>query len=291
MKNMIQSSNSNIRYWEEFWDESTSSHKHRGPMQAGFWNSMSGKYDRNQDQQRAEVRISRILNLISDSGLEISGAEVLDIGAGTGNVAIPLAKAGARVTALDFSDGMLSKLSERAKEEGVTLAGILHRNWDELDVISEGMKGKFDLVIASMTPAVRCPATFEKMLDVSKGLCYYSGWVNRKWDASYYELYRKLFHEEFREGMHGFYLPFMDLYLRGYNPKIKIIQDVWKNDETIDEVVDSVCGFFHTSRDITDGIRNQIRTYYESKSIDGRYLSETVATTGMMVWNINEKLE
>ncbi len=260
-------------------------------MQAGFWNFMSGKYDRHQDQERADERIFRILNLITSSGIELQDASVLDIGAGTGSIAIPLAKAGAHVTALDFSDGMLSKLSERATMEGVTLAGILHRNWDELDVATEGMKGKFDLVIASMTPAVRCPATFEKMLNVSKGVCYYSGWVHRRWDASYYELYRMLFNEEFREGMHGFYLPFMELYLRGYHPKVEIVQDVWKNDETVDEVVNSVCGFFHTSRDITDQMREQIRTYYEAKVKDKRYLSETVATTGMMVWNVNEKIE
>lgn len=286
---MLVSCNTNVQYWEEFWEESTRSQKNRGPMQVGFWNSMSDKYDRNQDKEKSESRTSRILNLIKKSGINFSDISVLDIGAGTGSLTIPLAKAGARVTALDFSEGMLNKLSERARMEGIVLTDILHRNWDELDVAAEGMKGKFDLVIASMTPAVRCPETFGKMLDVSKGVCYYSGWVNRRWDPSYYELYRLLFNEEYREGMHGFYLPFMELYLKGYHPRVDIVQDVWKSDETIDEVVDSVCGFFHSSRDITDQIREQIRVFYESKVQNGKYHSETKATTGMMVWDVRER--
>ena len=40
---------------------------------------------------------------------DVAGLDVADIGCGTGRHAIPLAAAGARVTAVDFSEGMLAK--------------------------------------------------------------------------------------------------------------------------------------------------------------------------------------
>ena len=164
---------------------------------------------------------------------------------------------------------MLKKLSDRAEWEGVTLEQILFLNWDEIDLDSEGFRRTFDLVIASMTPAVRCPSTFRKMVDASKGVCYYSGWVNRRWDPSYYELYQILFNEEFREGTHGFYLPFLYLSMLGHRPVVQLSQEIWKSDETVDEIVDSVSGFFHTSQDIDDGMKGRMKEFYQSRGERG----------------------
>ncbi|MBB5017532.1 SAM-dependent methyltransferase [Chitinivorax tropicus] len=47
---------------------------------------------------------------------------VLDLGTGTGTLAIQLAKAGCRVTALDISAGMLEKAAEACARESVTIA-------------------------------------------------------------------------------------------------------------------------------------------------------------------------
>ena len=47
---------------------------------------------------------------------------VLELGAGTGRIAIPLAKRGFSVTAVDLSGSMLETGEEKAAEEGVTIA-------------------------------------------------------------------------------------------------------------------------------------------------------------------------
>ena len=44
-----------------------------------------------------------------------SGGPVLELGAGTGRVTIPIAEAGVRITALDVDGGMLDKLREKAR--------------------------------------------------------------------------------------------------------------------------------------------------------------------------------
>ena len=49
------------------------------------------------------------------------GETLLDVGCGTGFVTILAAKAGLRVTAVDWSEGMMGKAKEKAKEEGLDI--------------------------------------------------------------------------------------------------------------------------------------------------------------------------
>jgi SAM-dependent methyltransferase len=48
-------------------------------------------------------------------------ARVLDVGAGTGSLSLPLARLGYQVTALDLSPGMLGRLRSRAADEGLDI--------------------------------------------------------------------------------------------------------------------------------------------------------------------------
>ncbi len=276
------------RYWTEFWEQSTRSGKNRGPMQPVFWDRMAGRYKENTPAERAERRQKMVLDLIEATGLDFMGAEVLDIGAGTGSFSIPLARRGANVTAIDFSAEMLKRLEDRAAREGVSLARTLLVSWDEIDLDAEGFRERFDLVIASMTPAVRCPGTFNLMLEAAKGVCYYSGWVNREWDPAYYELHRLLFDDEFRGRSYGFPFPVLDLYLKGYRPAIRIVQEVWRAEESVGDMVDMVSGFFSVAKDIDEAMKGRMEEYFRARAKDGKYHSKTVATTGMMVWDMRE---
>lgn len=277
------------RYWTEFWEQSTRSGKNRGPMQPTFWDRMAGRYKENTPAKRAEQRLKMIFNLIESTGLDFTGAEVLDIGAGTGSLSIPLARKGANVTAVDFSAKMLARLEDRAAREDISLAQTLLASWDEIDLDAEGFRGQFDLVIASMTPAVRCPGTFNLMLEAAKGVCYYSGWVNREWDPAYYELHRLLFNDDFRGSSYGFSFPVMDLYLKGYRPAIRIIQEEWKAEESVSDMVDMVSGFFSAAKDLNEEMKGYMEEYFRARAKNGKYLSKTTATTGMMVWDMQKK--
>jgi SAM-dependent methyltransferase len=50
-----------------------------------------------------------------------TGGPVLDVGAGTGRVALDLARAGARVTALDLDAELLAELARRARDAGLAV--------------------------------------------------------------------------------------------------------------------------------------------------------------------------
>lgn len=60
------------------------------------------------------------------------GDSVFDMGCGNGAIAIPLAQAGYRVTARDFSQGMLSQLDQEAREAGVRdLIDSARMSWED----------------------------------------------------------------------------------------------------------------------------------------------------------------
>jgi SAM-dependent methyltransferase len=75
---------------------------------------------------------------------DIAGVEVLDVGAGDGNVAIPLAKRGARVTALDPTPELFESGRARAAEAGVEIEWV---EGDAMDLPYED--GRFELVTSN----------------------------------------------------------------------------------------------------------------------------------------------
>src|SRR5262245_37956301 len=46
---------------------------------------------------------------------------ILEVGAGTGRIALPLAKMGIKVTALDASPRMIERLADRARDQAVAI--------------------------------------------------------------------------------------------------------------------------------------------------------------------------
>jgi SAM-dependent methyltransferase len=87
-----------------------------------------------------EVVYQEYLDLVSKYS---SVGTLLDIGCGTGNLAIEFAKQGYDVVATDLSEEMLNIVDYRAKEEEVELEIAIYDMLDPIDF-------KFDIVIASM---------------------------------------------------------------------------------------------------------------------------------------------
>jgi SAM-dependent methyltransferase len=78
---------------------------------------------------------------------------VLDVGCGSGALALPLARAGHDVVGLDFSAGMLEVLRRRASQDGLRNVRTIRAGWDD-DWRAAGVGGA-DVVIASRSMDVR----------------------------------------------------------------------------------------------------------------------------------------
>jgi len=84
-------------------------------------------------------------SLLQQLGIGRKGQNILDLGAGTGALALPFARQGASVVALDASVGQLEQLELKASQEGIGIR-TLHRRAEETGLPADN----FDAITASM---------------------------------------------------------------------------------------------------------------------------------------------
>ena len=90
------------------------------------WPELAPNYDGPDTQtKRAPDLLRRVLELVPP------GTSVLDIGAGTGNYAIPLARRACTVTALEYSPDMLAVLTRKLTQQGVVGVAPLPGKWED----------------------------------------------------------------------------------------------------------------------------------------------------------------
>ncbi|MGI6486052.1 MAG: class I SAM-dependent methyltransferase [Tepidanaerobacteraceae bacterium] len=120
------------------------------------------------------------------------GMHVLDVGCGTGNFSLKLARMGLKVTGIDISDNMLKVAENKARAEGLIIDFI---NMDAHDMKFED--NSFDAVISMAVIEFICEPekTLKEMFRVvKKGGEILIGTINR--DSKWGELYLS---KEFRE--------------------------------------------------------------------------------------------
>ncbi|MGI9536692.1 MAG: class I SAM-dependent methyltransferase [Desulfocapsaceae bacterium] len=125
--------------WQLLWQQSRS---------AKSWKSKNAKdWDKKAEAFAGRTRDSAYVGLFLshlDLGKDVS---VLDVGCGPGTLALPIAEQVRQVTALDYSQGMLELLNERAEQKGIDNIRTVHCGWE--DDWSEFDIGPHSLVIAS----------------------------------------------------------------------------------------------------------------------------------------------
>ncbi len=255
---------------------------------ADFWNKRSENYANNIGKDNRKKRTDEILEFLEESGFDPEGSRVLDIGCGPGTLSLPLSKLGAEVTALDISSGMLKRLKDTVKEESLPV-DVIETSWWTADIDSLGFRDRFDLVIASMTPAIKDIENFDKMMACSKNFCYYSNFLRRGEDRAYREIRSSILGENSANNMNGMTFPFMYLYLSGYMPSVRINHSEWKEETNWREAADQAIEFIGRGRDFDEETKEKIRDYYQNASQDGIYRSKSDVYTGMMVWEVNGK--
>ena len=135
--------------WNEIWkqrqilQESTRTH-----------DDTSHNWDRKENAERyarnaAGEYDDRVQRTIASLPLA-TDARVLDIGAGPGVLALPVAPLVRDVTAVEPGAGMLEVLRRNAEQRGITNIACVQKTWEEVDP-SRDLAPPYDIVIASLS--------------------------------------------------------------------------------------------------------------------------------------------
>jgi len=183
--------------WNEMWKHAklNSSWRKRHKDTIAFWDTRAGRYDNAIKCSNSADIATRKLDIDSE-------CTVLDIGAGTGRLTIPLAQTVKKVTAIEPSKGMLKYLKEDMSKEGLTNITCINKRWE--DVSAEEID-IHDIVIASHSLSMLdIIGALSKMNDLAKRQVYLFAFAGNR--ANYGELWPKLYGEEYRPGPDYIYL-------------------------------------------------------------------------------------
>lgn len=141
-------------------------------LQQAFWDGRAADYPDPLDPTECE-RQARRMAKVPEPAQPHAGLCLLDVGAGTGAVALHAAARGAQVTAVDISAAMLARLKQQRAAHGIHTH---QADWRNLDVQALGWSRAFDLVYAQMVPSFRDEADFQRLEACSRGWCVFIGW-------------------------------------------------------------------------------------------------------------------
>lgn len=126
--------------WNQLWQAEQA---HRATHKSvGQWNQRAATFD------KPDTPDDYVNEFLRHAHIH-EGETIFDMGCGTGGLALPLAEAGHRVLAADFSPGMLERLQKKASLLGVRTVQALELSWAD-DWEAKGIhRASWDVCIAS----------------------------------------------------------------------------------------------------------------------------------------------
>lgn len=112
-----------------------------------------------------------IMQFFRDNGANFKDKSAIDIGCGNGRFTFQLAKEAKSVLAVDISQKMLDNLCEDAKTLNFSNITTIQSAWEDFSTDS-----KFDIALASLTPALNNKDGFIKAMGLFSEYFCYVGW-------------------------------------------------------------------------------------------------------------------
>jgi SAM-dependent methyltransferase len=229
----------------------------------------------------AKERIADICSMVSP------WARVLDIGAGPGNIAIPVAKIAARLTAVEPSPGMAAVLREQIALENAGNIRLIAKKWDDVD--KEELQLPYDLTFTSFSMGMLdLKASIEKMMEVTLGtivIFWHAG--IQSWDQESMELW-PLLHGKPYYPVPESNIIFNLLYSLGIYPNVKTLRHTRKTMyDSFEAALETYAGRY----DAKDPEQLRVlKDYLEKKlyHVDGKRMLVTCDAGMKISWSVTQ---
>ncbi|CAK7055366.1 MAG: hypothetical protein DESF_02347 [Desulfovibrio sp.] len=270
------------RLFEELW-------VNYQPERAGaadFWDRRAPSFnDHVRRDASREHRRHLVGHMARKAQLGPSGA-VLDIGCGPGSHALEIASLAGSVEGFDLAPKMVELAKENAARDGCANAHFQVLDWAKADIDSLGWRKKFQLALASRTPAVNDRAALEKMIAASCGYCCMISQVDTRhsvrdrlktlvdWDAHKERISR------------SFYCAFNLLWLMGYYPEVEYMDRAWESDSSLEEAELMYLRFFESMGPLSEQQRESLTLALTEISRDGRVHESVQSKVAIMFWAV-----
>lgn len=222
--------------------------------------------------------------LLSKDALQ-SDFEVLDIGCGAGKYSIAFAGMVRSVTGIDISPKMIAFSKENMEAKGLKNGQFHTIPWQSLDIKEWGWEKKFDLVFASMSPAVNDAETLLKMNTVSRKHCFMSGFVYREDKIKNY-LINKLGWEIKKYPPSNIYYAFNILWQKGIYSDIAYQDREWTKNWPLEQAVEIYSYQLRSFSSDQLQLQEKIKRYLEEISNEGMVEENMKAKTAWLYWQV-----
>ena len=250
------------------------------------WNRMAAEYDKDLEHSNRVKFVDKIERHSPEA--------VLDVGAGTGVFALPLAKHVKRVVAVEPSGGMLEILKKKAEAYNLTNIECINKKWEDvsLNELIGLNNGKYDVVISShaLYYVTDLHNSFKKMNDLSKGYVYLFIIANEDRDAGYSKLWERV-HKKQMPAYPDYACLYMVLREIGIHPNIEMLDTYAKTYvEDIDELIERWKDYLDLDGEPTEDQRDAIREYLSGKikEEDGKLYMEWESKDALIYWRAGE---
>lgn len=280
----------NDQFWINAWtgDKDGDTYAvHKGFSTPEYWNKASATYNTNPKEIR-DRRMEKVLAMLASKGLRFDGMTVLDIGCGTGLMALELAKQGAQVTAMDFSSGMLDRLRAEITPNLEKRITLVQDDWHTVDIDERGWENAFDLVVAFMSPGVATPAAFDKMIRCASKGCAIRGWAARRQHPILLDLWKIIMDRPLDDKPQSILYKINLLFSRGLFPDICFDAVEWDQNIPLEKEVDNQSAFFaRVSGRPEDELRPLIRNYLAGRAKNDNLNKKQIGLTATAVFLVD----
>jgi len=277
-------------FWIHEWEKDKSDDTyavHKGFSTPEYWDRAAATYNRGKKEKQSR-KVEKTLARLRDAGLLFDGMTVLDIGCGTGDLALALTETGARVTALDFSAAMLDRFRQAVPSRLRDRIELRCEDWHGVDLDQYGWKNRFDLVIGFMAPALSTFRSFQKMLDCGKNGFAVRGWADKKPDPVMAALWEKIMDRPLDDRPQSILYKINLLFAMKVFPDIWFDKMEWDQTASLNREIENQTAFFQKVRGLPERELRQIITPYLTKiQKNGQISRIQQGLTATAVWSGN----